>query len=348
MTSFRADNADYEAWLRGQCAVVERDLQLKHRKMRKDAFSFLRATYFRWSRRIVEVCPELTGAPEVLAVGDSHLENFGAWRDSEGRWVWGVNDFDEASVMPYALDLVRLAASVRLARSPVGNRQAAKAILDGYAEGLARPRPTLLEEGQPELSAFVACGDQERQEFWAELQALAVVVPPPPVRRCIKNSLPAAGPIRFAARVAGCGSLGRPRYAGLAEWRGGPVAREAKALVPSAWDWAHGRPSSSRLMEAATGPYRAPDPFLSVGDGFVVRRMAPDSRKIELGRSAGGGLTTGLLKAMGLDLGAIHAADKGRLRAVRADLEGRPPDWLSQAAKAAAQAVEADRREWRG
>ena len=27
--SFRADNADYEAWLRTQCAVVESDLKLK-------------------------------------------------------------------------------------------------------------------------------------------------------------------------------------------------------------------------------------------------------------------------------------------------------------------------------
>ncbi len=54
-------------------------------------------------------------APQVLAVGDMHLENFGTWRDADGRLVWGVNDFDEAAVMPYPLDLVRLAASIRLA-----------------------------------------------------------------------------------------------------------------------------------------------------------------------------------------------------------------------------------------
>jgi len=30
-------------------------------------------------------------------------------------WSGGVNDFDEAAVMPYPLDLVRLAASIRLA-----------------------------------------------------------------------------------------------------------------------------------------------------------------------------------------------------------------------------------------
>ena len=54
-------------------------------------------------------------APQVLAVGDLHTENFGTWRDGEGRLVWGINDFDEVAVMPYTLDLVRLAASARMA-----------------------------------------------------------------------------------------------------------------------------------------------------------------------------------------------------------------------------------------
>ena len=47
----------------------------------------------------------------MLAVGDIHIENFGTWRDNDGRLIWGVNDFDEAAEMPYALDLVRLTTS---------------------------------------------------------------------------------------------------------------------------------------------------------------------------------------------------------------------------------------------
>ena len=53
----------------------------------------------------------------VLAVGDIHLENFGTWRDADGRLVWGVNDFDEAAEMPYVLDLIRLATSALVART---------------------------------------------------------------------------------------------------------------------------------------------------------------------------------------------------------------------------------------
>jgi uncharacterized protein (DUF2252 family) len=113
--SFRTDNAAYEAWLAKQCDVVAKDVAYKHYRMKKSAFIFLRAIYFRWARQIGKWCPELMNAPPVLSVGDRHLENFGSWRDADGRLVWGVNDFDEAAVMWYPLDLVRLAASIRLA-----------------------------------------------------------------------------------------------------------------------------------------------------------------------------------------------------------------------------------------
>ena len=53
--------------------------------------------------------------PQVLSVGDLHVENFGTWRNAEGRMVWGINDFDEAYPMAYTNDLVRLAASACLA-----------------------------------------------------------------------------------------------------------------------------------------------------------------------------------------------------------------------------------------
>ena len=44
--SFRTDNATFEMWLRTQCCVVDADLDYKHERMKKNAFVFLRATYF--------------------------------------------------------------------------------------------------------------------------------------------------------------------------------------------------------------------------------------------------------------------------------------------------------------
>src|SRR6266404_6154085 len=105
----------YELWLSKQMPLILADLRLKHQRMDQSALAFLRATFYRWAQRWPHVCLELATAPVVLGVGDLHLENFGTWRDSEGRLVWGVNDFDEACQLPYPADLVRLAVSAQLA-----------------------------------------------------------------------------------------------------------------------------------------------------------------------------------------------------------------------------------------
>ena len=112
----------YEEWLRHRLGgdLVEKALARKHEKMRKDAFSFLRATYWRWAETVLVVCPGAADAPPVLGVGDVHLENFGTWRDADGRLAGGVNDFDEAAEMPYVLDLIRLATSALLAAPDSG------------------------------------------------------------------------------------------------------------------------------------------------------------------------------------------------------------------------------------
>ena len=138
----------YERWLKAQLAgdFVAKDIKKKHKKMRKGAFEFLRATYWRWAETIVDICPELKDAPKVLAVGDMHVENFGTWRDVEGRLVWGVNDFDEAAEMPYPLDLVRLATSAVLTGAHGASvASVCRYLLRGYHEGLAAPRAHVLD-----------------------------------------------------------------------------------------------------------------------------------------------------------------------------------------------------------
>src|ERR1700724_4902843 len=107
----------FEAWLGKRTPLVKKDLRTKHEAMKSSAFRFLRATYYRWAQIWPKICPDLAKSPQVLAVGDLHVENFGTWRDIEGRLIWGVNDFDEAYPLPYANDLVRLAVSAHLAIS---------------------------------------------------------------------------------------------------------------------------------------------------------------------------------------------------------------------------------------
>jgi len=167
------------------------------------------------------------------------------------------------------------------------------------------------------------------------------------VRAALVCSLPdGAANVRFARRIAGEGSLGRPRFLTIADWRGGRVLREAKALVPSAWDWAHGSlASQSRFADLAMAATRAPDPYMNVTGAFVIRRLAPDSRKAELGDEAGADLREELLEAMGREIGSLHAATAD-VPAVQRDLRKRDPDWLHAASKIAASAVTDDFRSW--
>jgi hypothetical protein len=348
--SFKAENAAFEKWLGRQCDLAKKDLRKKHEKMRKDPFAFLRATYFRWARRIEAICPALARCPMVLSVGDVHLENFGTWRDDEGRWVWGVNDFDDAAIMPYSFDLVRLVASAHLAPGlTLGADEIAAAVLKGYRLGLEKPRPTLLDEHETWMRPYVVCSDAERVAFWKEIDDLPNADPPRLVKRGLQRSLPAGARItRFARRAKGSGSLGRPRFIADAVWNGGRVVREAKALVPSAWTWAHGDAKAKLQFAAiAEGAHRAPDPWLALRHGFIFRRIAADSRKVELDPQAQAKLTGRLLQAMGFDLGAIHAAAKqSRRHAIAADLAARPRGWLAAAALDASADVVRDYEAW--
>ncbi|MBR1145551.1 DUF2252 family protein [Bradyrhizobium sp. AUGA SZCCT0431] len=355
--SFRKDNRAYEAWLATQCDVVKKDIAYKHKQMTKNPFIFLRATYFRWARKIGDWCPELMDAPQLLSVGDLHLENFGTWRDADGRLVWGVNDFDEAAVMPYVLDLVRLAASIQLAPNPaVDLRHAANALLRGYRDGLKAPRPALLFEDQSWLRPYAEPEEDKLKEFWKEVADYPDYKPPPAIAKALIESLPDSvdrKSIRLCRLLhKGGGSLGRPRYVAVGDWRGGQVLREAKALVPSAWTYANGQKSGkksgkSNFLALANSRYRAPDPFLDVRHQFIFRRIAADSRKIELGDAAGKKLHLKLLEAMGLEVASVHAAGAVPVKALQADLAKRPRGWLNAAAAVAADKVKRDYREWR-
>ena len=41
--------------------------------------------------------------------GDQHLSNFGAWRNRAGEVVFSDNDFDEAAIYDFHIDVLRIA-----------------------------------------------------------------------------------------------------------------------------------------------------------------------------------------------------------------------------------------------
>jgi hypothetical protein len=344
----------YERWLRRHLALVSEDLDLKHTRMAQGIFPFFRATFYRWAEIWSAICPDLAAAPAVLAVGDLHVENFGTWRDAEGRLVWGVNDFDEAYPLPYTNDLLRLATSAHLAVAhlALSLKDACEAILAGYAAALDRGgEPFVLEEKHAWLRE-AATGDlRDPVAFWDKLGGLQPITQgvPKTVRKVLARMLPERDlTFDIFHRSAGMGSLGRQRFVAVAEWRGGKVAREAKALAPSACLLAAGGLGSTiHYADLIAQAVRVPDPFLRVCGRWIVRRLAPHCTRIELDALPKVRDEKCLLQAMGFETANVHlGTPKARKRILR-DLATRKAAWLPNAVRAMAKAVLSDWRSWR-
>jgi hypothetical protein len=343
----------FENWLGKRTHILQRNLNLKHELMKEDSFTFLRATFYRWAQVWPDVCPELSIAPIVLAVGDLHVENFGTWRDSEARLVWGINDFDEAYPMSYTNDLVRLAVSANLAiqssHLKISNTSACKAILGGYVSGLkAGGAPFVLEENHKWLRQAATGILRDATHFWAKLDRLASV---PDVPKSAKKALESMLPedhYRTVHRAAGVGSLGCERFVALAKWRGGQIAREAKALAPSAYIWANDQKDSERTFyeEILESACRAADPLVRVRGRWLLRRLAPDCSRIELTQLPKKVDEARLLEAMGFETANVHLGSKFAVNAVRRDISRRRHDWLHSAMKRMTDTVVEDYENW--
>ncbi|HEV2444496.1 MAG TPA: DUF2252 family protein [Candidatus Sulfopaludibacter sp.] len=343
--------ARYETWLARHLRLLKDDLDAKHAAMRSAPFPFLRATYYRWAQIWPEVCPDAARAPKALAVGDLHVENFGTWRDIEGRLIWGINDFDEVWRLPYTNDLVRLATSALMAQMNCEPKVGIAAILRGYTESLAAGgKPFALAEHHHALRLAATARLHDVESYWQKLTALPELKEKPPAGalKAIARMMPEAGlRWRVSHRIAGLGSLGRERYVAVAEWRGGSVAREAKALAPSACVWAQreGGTAPIHYQEILDCAVRCPDPFVRLQKRWIVRRLAPDCSRIELSALPKERDELRLLHAMGWETANVHLGT-AKASTLLGDLKKRPRGWLLRAARKMEKAVLADFEEY--
>jgi hypothetical protein len=355
MNIFKA-TTDFEHWLAGQLPIIRQDLTLKHQHMAEAAFPFFRATFYRWLQLWPEVCPDLVKAPTVLGVGDLHIENFGTWRDEEGRLIWGVNDLDEAWPASFALDLVRLTTSVYVAigeaHLSLTKRVAAEAIEEGYRDALAAGGQAFILAEDHRWLRLLALGKlRDPVHFWDKLEHLPpyTAKPPAEVRKMLEKSLPSAGEgYLLKRRIAGLGSLGHPRILALSRYRGAFIAREAKAIRPSAWVWARGASSTEiycdKLMQRSI---RVPDPCVRFDGRWVVRRLAPDCSRIELASLSKDRDEARLLYSMGWETANMHFSTPQAIPKVKQDLAARRGRWLHKAAKNMLAVTNKDWEKWR-
>jgi hypothetical protein len=348
--------ADFEKWVARHVNLIRSNVNLKHRLMAQTPFSFFRATFYRWAQWWPLICSDLAHAPQVLAIGDLHIENFGTWRDTEGRLIWGVNDFDEAWPAAYTVDLTRLVTSayvvIEAEHLNLSRKRAVQAVEEGYRDSIAKGGgPFILAENHKWLRQLALNKLRDPVIFWKKILACPKykATLPKDVTKLVRESMPLRTlNYELRSRIAGMGSLGHPRVLSLATWDGAHVVREAKQLTPSAWIWAKGLHDSEvlsrKLVESAV---RIPDPHVHFATHWVVRRLAPDCCRIELDTLPEERDEEKLAYYMGWETANIHFGSPKAIPAVKRDLARRKDRWLHKAAKAMLKVTLDDWKTWR-
>ncbi|MGO9901547.1 MAG: DUF2252 family protein [Solirubrobacteraceae bacterium] len=363
--SIREETAGYERWRGRRIQVVAADLAIKHEKLKQSPFVLLRGTYYRFLAQFERLLPELARAPSAVAVGDLHVENFGTWRDRCARLVWGVNDFDEIDILPYPIDLVRLATSAVLAISAghlaLDPDDACEAIRAGWREriGARRGEPFVLGERNVHLYKLAREAIVDPAAFEKHIRALA------PYERALPKSaarmLAQVTPVspsatsefrpQFARRVAGVGSLGSRRIVAYGELDGGLIVREAKQIPGPASTWAQPERSQIGGLPGAVQDIRgvAADPSRRQSRKWVLRALTPDATRLELGSLSRNHSAADLLHSMGQEAANIHhitLSGTASVKAIRRDEESRAGHWLRHAAEVMVKLTQDDWRVW--
>jgi uncharacterized protein (DUF2252 family) len=299
-------------------------LMLKCVAMRQDAFAFFRGT----NSLFLSFLPRghaLFRAPRTLVCGDLHSENFGAFKGDNRLCYFDVNDFDEACLAPFTIDMVRFVSSVQLAAGGLGLKRAVtrrliREFLDAYTQSVADGKPRWVERSLAQgvfrsllrramrrtrlelLNRITKLKNGARRiRIGRRALALQEADRSKLQRLLTRVCVPGVGTRFFelkdaARRVAGCGSLGLPRYSLLVEGRGSPDANfvlDLKFAAPSAtarWldapqpDW----PSEAARVVATQRVMQAIPPALLQAlqfenQPFVLKELQPSVDRLGLG-----------------------------------------------------------------
>jgi hypothetical protein len=173
---------------------------------------------------------------------------------------------------------------------------------------------------------------------------------PRDAKRVLRNTLPNPKlDFKVVRRQAGMGSLGQQRFVAIATWEGGHIAREAKAILPSACVWLDGRAGrrQSYYERAIQAAVRSHDPFQKIMGTWLIRRLSPDSNPIEIADLPEERDEETLLSAMGTEAANVHLGSKRQVANILRDMRSRKSNWLRSAASDMANALEGDWKKYR-
>jgi len=226
-------------------------LQLKFKHLRESPFAFFRGTNHLFLKQLPRSHP-LFRAPGALICGDLHLENFGTYKGDNRLCYFDINDFDEACLAPFTVEIVRFLTGLYLAAPDFKLKGSdasilARSFLRGYQSAIESGKPRWLERSVADGAIRVLlrrairrtrtslldryCRVRRRQRAFriddvrmfaakrAERKAIAGLcdgLQAEALKKSFFHMLDAA------RRVAGNGSLGIPRFMMLVTGRGSP------------------------------------------------------------------------------------------------------------------------------
>jgi len=347
-----------------RCAPFPGIFQHKLARMRPSPLAFLRGAAPMFYA-ILRDHPQLARGPrgEGWIAGDLHFENFGAYRpgsltEEDKRQQHGntaafdLNDFDDAAIGPWRLDVLRLTTSLLLAGRElhIGGPRAlelADGVIDAHVEHACRagkmppiPRPvaallaTVRTRSRLELLDMrtrVVHGKREfirgprYRDVTRVLQKRATDAFAAYVAKLVKDEKVDVDHLKvldMAFRIAGTGSLGGLRIAVLVKGKGGSdgawIFDMKEQGTPSASLLVHcgDLKRAKRVVTAMQTCLARPPRMLGttkLGDlSMLVRRLAPQEDKLMLSRLEDTDLLP-LARYLGALTGAAHRRGATRL-----------------------------------
>jgi uncharacterized protein (DUF2252 family) len=237
-------------------------VELKLAKIDESFFAFFRGT----AHLFADIWNDLTrpgsafagllAAPPLLSCGDLHVDNFGAYESDDGDFVYDINDFDEALVVPASFDLIRCLTSIVLAAeawklAPNADFELSNVLLSGYRRSIAEAsasgvagRAGVTAGSGPiwKLLGDMATAnsqellDRHTKKRTGERRLIESDDKQPPLgderRKLVVNAIESYGQsldqakqyqvVDATGRIAGVGSLGVRRYVVLTHGEGSP------------------------------------------------------------------------------------------------------------------------------
>jgi uncharacterized protein (DUF2252 family) len=334
----------------------------KKQRLSPGPFAFLRGST-RLFYEILAARPDLAAGPDGdgWILGDMHLENVGAYQTDAKDVVFGLNDFDEATIGPLRYDVLRFSTSVLLAarafeatgaqaialvehavaaylQARAGNAAPRMPVLvaDLLERARRRGNKELLDDRAPLVRGKRSFVDADRYHDLspdilarvpALLEAYVAALGPRAPAKASGSTVAAA-----AFRIAGNGSLGVLRIALLVRDQEGDERllelKECHEAAPSALfkapagRWTH---PGERAAAAARALCAAPPRLLAsvrLGDlSFLGRRLFPQEDKLAVRKLRLSVELDDLVSYIGYVLGEAHAHGVAGLGGARA------PSW---------------------